>query len=306
MKSKAHGKRCPEGTTPGPVMNEPDAEEGGAYKTIIFHSIIAKKTTKPIKERKEGNSAVLFPVGGAEEGCVAPEDAEEHQFSDAEDTDKEEDDSEDADEETSQSSASSVKISLCSPGPGCQSASNSEASVKNIQTTESSQLSPSRSSYVQTTTATKSSSPICSLSPGLHLSPDCPCPPWLDVSPLHCLSPRLSLSPSPCQSSLSPSTRPVSPFSQRHLSPVQAISPICSTSPSSLQSSSFGTSVTIHHRACRQQDLTKSSTNTVSSKDKLVSFITTCLIWFLLFLLFNQDSIWYSSRQHSWTCTVIL
>ncbi|KAK2864551.1 hypothetical protein Q7C36_003705 [Tachysurus vachellii] len=235
MKSKAHGKRCPEGTTPGPVMNEPDEEEGG----------------------------------GAEEGCVAPEDAEEHQFSDAEDTDKEEDDSEDPDEETSQSSASSVKISLCSEGPGCQSASNYEASVKNIQTTESRQLSPSSSSYVQTTTATKSSSTICSLSPGLHLSPDCPCPPWLDVSPLHCLSPRLSPSPSPYQSSLSPSTRPVSPFSLRHLSPVQAISPICPTSPSSLQSSSFATSVTIHQSACRQQDLTNTSTNTVSSKNKL-------------------------------------
>ncbi|XP_060759925.1 transcription factor HIVEP3-like, partial [Neoarius graeffei] len=180
MKSKAHGKRCPEGTTPGPVLS------------------------------------------GAEESFTAPEvSAEEHQFSDAEDTDEEEDDNEEADEETSQSSASSVRISVCS---GSQSAANPAALVKK---NESRQQSPNTSSYVETTTKAMSPSSICSLSPGIHLSPGRPCSPRRDVSPLRCLSPRLSLSPSPCQSSLSPSTRPVSPFSLRHLSPVRAISPIC-------------------------------------------------------------------------------
>ncbi|XP_034157532.1 transcription factor HIVEP3 isoform X2 [Pangasianodon hypophthalmus] len=232
MKSKAHGKRCPEGTTPGPVLSEPDTEEGG----------------------------------GAEESFIVPEVTEEHQFSDAEDTDEEEDDNEEADEETSQSSASSVRISVCSEGPGCQSASNPAVLVK---TNESRQLRPNTSSYVETTTAAMSSSPICSLSPGLHLSPGRPCSPRRDVSPLRCLSPRLSLSPSPCQSSLSPSTRPVSPFSLRHLSPVRAISPICPKSPSSPQSSSFGASVTVQQRASRHRDLTKFSTNTVNSKGKL-------------------------------------
>lgn len=279
MKSKAHGKRCPEGTTPGPVLSEPDTEEGGDF---IFHNIMAT-STKTRKNEKKGNSALLFPVGGAEESFVAPEVAEEHQFSDAEDTDEEEDDNEEADEETSQSSASSVKISVCSKGPGCQSASNPEASGKTNQTPESRQLSPNTSSYVETTTAAMSSSPVCSLSPSLYSSSACPCSPQREVSPLRCLSPRLTLSPSPYQSSLSPSTRSVSPFSLRHLSPVRAISPICPKSPSSPQSSSFGASVTVQQRACRHQDLIKSSTNTVNSKGKLVSFISARLFWLLAF-----------------------
>lgn len=241
----------------------------------IFHNIIAKMfKSNQWKKKNKGNSVVILPVGGAEESIIAPEVTEEHQFSDAEDTDDEEDDNEEADEETSQSSASSVRrISVCSEGPGCQSESNPAVLVK---TNESS---PDTSSYVETTTAALSSSPRCSLSPGLHLSPDRPCSPGRDVSPSHGLSPRLSLSPSPCQSSLSPSTRPVSPFSLRHLSPVRAISPICPMSPSSPQSSTFGASVTIQERACRHRDLTKSSTNTVNSKGKLVSFITACLLW---------------------------
>lgn len=52
MKSKAHGKRCPEGTTPGPVLSEPDTEEGGVCKTTIFQNIIAE----PIKESKKKKS----------------------------------------------------------------------------------------------------------------------------------------------------------------------------------------------------------------------------------------------------------
>lgn len=271
MKSKAHGKRCPEGTTPGPVLSEPDTEEGGACKTTIFHNMIAK-CTKPIKERKNGNSAVLIPVGGAEESLIVPEVTEEHQFSDAEDTDEEEDNNDQADEETSQSSTSSLRISVCNEVPGCQLDSDPAALVK---TNESRQLSPNTSSYVETTTAARSYSPICSLSPGLQLSPVHPCSPRRDMSPLRCLSPRLSLSPSPCQSSLSPSTQPVSPFSLRHLSPVRAISPICPVSPSTPQNSSFGVST------CRHRDLTKSSTNTVNSKGKLVSFISACLFWLL-------------------------
>lgn len=45
MKSKAHGKRCPEGTTPGPVLSEPDAEEGGAYLSN-YHSKMYKSVLK--------------------------------------------------------------------------------------------------------------------------------------------------------------------------------------------------------------------------------------------------------------------
>ncbi|KAF5909152.1 transcription factor HIVEP3-like, partial [Clarias magur] len=228
MKSKAHGKRCPEGTAPGPVLSEPDTEE----------------------------------AGGPEESFTAAEVTEEHQFSDAEDTDEEDDDNEEADEETSQSSASSVRISVCSEGPGCP------GSIALVKTNESRQPSPSTSSYVETTTAAMSTSPICSLSPGLSLSPGRPCSPRRDASPLRCLSTRLSLSPSPCQSSLSPSTRPVSPFSLRHLSPVRAISPICPMSPSSPQSSSFGASLTVQQRVYRHRELTKSSNNTVNSKGK--------------------------------------
>ncbi|KAM9434987.1 transcription factor HIVEP3 isoform 2-T3 [Clarias gariepinus] len=228
MKSKAHGKRCPEGTAPGPVLSEPDTEE----------------------------------ADGPEESFTAPEVAEEHQFSDAEDTDEEDDDNEEADEETSQSSASSVRISVCSEVPGC---SGPTALVK---TNESRQPSPSTSSYVETTTAAMSSSPICSLSPGLTVSPGHPGSPRRDASPLRCLSPRLSLSPSPCQSSLSPSTRPVSPFSLRHLSPVRAISPICPMSPSSPQSSSFGASLTVQQRVYNHRELTKSSNSTVNFKGK--------------------------------------
>ncbi|KAI5087153.1 transcription factor HIVEP3 isoform X1, partial [Silurus meridionalis] len=236
MKSKAHGKRCPEGTTPGPVLCEPDTEEGG----------------------------------GAEESVAVPEVAEEHQFSDAEDTDDEEDDIEEADEETSQSSASSVRISVCSEGPGCQSASNPTVLGK---TNKSRQLNPNTSAYVETTTASISSSPICSLSPGPYLSPGLQCSPRRDASPLRCPSPLLSLSPSPCQSSLSPSTRPVSPFSLRHLSPVRAISPLCPVSPSSPQSSSFGVSTTVQQRPCRNRDCLKSSTSTVHLKGKLEKMI---------------------------------
>lgn len=221
---------------------------------------------------------MLLSLGGAEESLTVPGVTEEHQFSDAEDTDEEEDDNEEADEETSQSSASSVRISVCSEAPGCQSASYPAALVK---TNVSRWLNPTTPSYVATTTAVMSLSPICSLSPGLHSSPSRPCSPGRDVSPLRCLSPCLSLSPSPCQSSLSPSTRPVSPFSLRHLSPVRAISPIYPMSPSSPQSSSFGASMTIQQRACRHRDSTKSSTNTVNSRSKLVSFIPVCLLWLL-------------------------
>lgn len=208
---------------------------------------------------------MLLPVGGTEESFVASEVAEEHQFSDAEETYEEDDDNEEADEETIQSSASSVRMSVCGEGPGCQPASNPVALVKTNESRRSSLNTPS------TSTAAMSSSPICSLSPGLHLSPGRTCSPRGDVSPLRCLSPRLSSSP--CQTSLSPSTRPVSPFSSRHLSPVRAISPICPVSPSSLQSSSFGASVTVQQRAYRLRDSTKSSTNTVNSNGKLVGFI---------------------------------
>ncbi|TSK28166.1 hypothetical protein Baya_2353 [Bagarius yarrelli] len=225
MKSKAHGKRCPEGTTSGAVLSEPDTEEGG----------------------------------GTEGSFVAPEVTEEHQFSDVEDTDEEEDDNKEADKETSQSSASSVRISVCSEGPECESVLNPKALVK---TKDSRQLS-------QNTTEVNLSYPLCSLSPGLHLSSGHPCSPWLDVSPLCSLSPRLSLSSSPCHSSISPSTRPASPFLLRHLSPVRAISPICPMSPSSPQSSSFGASVTTQQLACKHRDSTKPLTSTVSSKTKL-------------------------------------
>lgn len=39
MKSKAHGKRCPEGTTPGPVQCELETDEGGKkQKNNVYSS----------------------------------------------------------------------------------------------------------------------------------------------------------------------------------------------------------------------------------------------------------------------------
>ncbi|XP_037390984.1 transcription factor HIVEP3 [Pygocentrus nattereri] len=241
MKSKAHGKRCPEGTAPGPVQCEPETEEGG---------------------------------GG--EHSVLPEVTEEHQFSDVEDTDEEEDeDNEEGDEEASRSSASSVSRSLSSEDPGSQASpvllpKAQEPSVSPARPSKPIRaVSPNLSQYVETPVVGVPSSPLCSFSPGLHLSPALPRSPGRDTSPLHCLSPRLSLSPAPCQSSLSPSSRPVSPLSARHLSPVRALSPIRPASPSGPLSSVVGASVSVQQRPYRHRDPVKSSPSRFSLKTKL-------------------------------------
>ncbi|XP_072531527.1 transcription factor HIVEP3 [Salminus brasiliensis] len=247
MKSKAHGKRCPEGTAPGPVLCEPETEEGGG-----------------------------------DEHSVLPEVTEEHQFSDAEDTDEEEDEeNEEGDEEASRSSASSVSRSLSNEDPGSQTVSSPLPLAKLNESRQPSSTSPVRQSNskgavspntpqcVETAVVGMPSSPLCSFSPGLHLSPALPRSPGRDMSPHQCLSPRLSLSPSPCQSSLSPSSRPVSPLSARHLSPVRALSPMRPVSPSGPLSSIVGASVTVQQRPYRRRDPAKSSPNRFSSKTKL-------------------------------------
>lgn len=58
MKSKAHGKRCPEGTAPGPVLSEPETEEGGACKNHFTPSVPISWQTS--KDRSKGNSAVIL------------------------------------------------------------------------------------------------------------------------------------------------------------------------------------------------------------------------------------------------------
>ncbi|XP_007233649.3 transcription factor HIVEP3 [Astyanax mexicanus] len=247
MKSKAHGKRCPEGTTPGPVLCEPETEEGDG-----------------------------------DEHCALPEASEEHQFSDAEDTDEEEDEeNEEGDEEASHSSASSVSRSLSNEDPGTQIVSSPSPLAKRDEPREPSSTSPVRPrnpagavspntpQYVETAVVGVPSSPLYSFSPGMHLSPALPRSPGRDVSPQQRLSPRLSLSPSPCQFSLSPSSRPVSPLSARHLSPVRALSPIRPVSPSGPLSSIVGASVTIQQRPYRRRDPMKSSPNRFSPKTKL-------------------------------------
>ncbi|KAI4877200.1 hypothetical protein NFI96_017889 [Prochilodus magdalenae] len=209
-----------------------------------------------------------------EEHSVLPEVTEEHQFSDAEDTDEEEDEEgEEGDEEASCSSASSVSRSLSSEDPGPQA-----SPLPLPKAEEPSVLSPARPSkpvravspnpaqYVETTIVGVPSSPLYSFSPGLHLSPALPRSPGRDTSPLRCLSPRLSLSPSPCQSSLSPSSRPVSPLSVRHLSPVRALSPIRPASPSGPLSSIVGASVSVQQRPYRYRDPAKSSPSRFSHK----------------------------------------
>ncbi len=43
MKSKAHGKRCPEGTAPGPVQCELETDEGGERKHKHFDELWMEK-----------------------------------------------------------------------------------------------------------------------------------------------------------------------------------------------------------------------------------------------------------------------
>ncbi|XP_062841471.1 transcription factor HIVEP3 [Trichomycterus rosablanca] len=222
MKSKAHGKRCPEGTPPGPLLSEPETEEGGGVKALLSVSEVT----------------------------------EDHQFSDADETDDEEnDENEEGDEEASQSSSTSMNTSQFSEDPK----SSAIAALAKIN----------KSRLPAPPSPNTASSPIRSLSPGLRLSPCLSSSPRREVSPLRCLSPRLSLSPSPCQSSLSPSNRPVSPFSARHLSPVRAMSPIHPMSPSSPLSSIVGATITVQQRASRHRDLSKTSPSRLVSKAKL-------------------------------------
>ncbi|XP_066530856.1 transcription factor HIVEP3 [Hoplias malabaricus] len=230
MKSKAHGKRCPEGTAPGPLQCEPETEEGGV-----------------------------------EERSVLPEVTEEHQFSDAEDTDEdeEEEENEDGDEETSPSSVSSVSRSLSGEEPGSQ-----ESPVPLPKAPEPIPSPVRPFAAVSPNKLVDKPSPPCCLSPCLTLYPALPRSPGRDLSPLCCLSSRVSLSPSPCLSSLSLSSRPVSPLSVRHLSPVRALSPIRPASPSGPKNAIIGASVTVQKTPNAKRETIKVSPNRLCLKNK--------------------------------------
>ncbi|XP_076865841.1 transcription factor HIVEP3 isoform X2 [Brachyhypopomus gauderio] len=244
MKSKAHGQRCPEGTTPGPVLCELDTDEGGG----------------------DDVRAIVLAV------------TEEHQFSDADDgDDDEDDDNEEGEEEASLSSASSASRSLSSEDRGPRTVGGPTTLAGQPSSLSPAQLghckgvaSPSTPALAGTT-----SSPIRSVSPSLHLSPALPLSPGRDVSPLRCLSPRLSLSPSPCQSSLSPSSHSVSPFSAKHPSPVRALSPMRPGSPSGPLSSVVGACVMVPHRAYRHRHSAKCPPNSLKPKAKLENTCST-------------------------------
>ncbi|XP_042631976.1 transcription factor HIVEP3-like [Cyprinus carpio] len=254
MKSKAHGKRCPEGTAPGPVQCELETDEGGDSDKHFLE-------TEPI---------------------------EEHQFSDAEETDVDEpDDDDEGDEEASCSSSSSKTPSLSRDVPGSCDVSGLSNPGWEQHPKAPVSMSPRKPSHYGEASSPKTtksvvtlphleaavgkcSSPIRSLSPGLQMSPALPQSPGRDLSPLHCPSPRLSLSPSSCLSSLSPSHHPASSFPERHVSPIRALSPIQPSSPSCPLALTVGASVTLQCQAERSRDSTKASPNRPDLKTKPV------------------------------------
>ncbi|XP_051991274.1 transcription factor HIVEP3-like [Xyrauchen texanus] len=245
MKSKAHGKRCPEGIAPGPVQCELETDDGGERGTLFFETEVVV----------------------------------DHQFSDAEESDVEEtEDNDEDDEQASRSSSSSVSRHLSSddfdsreppglsnPGweqnptvpdslsprrPGRYGEAASPKTTKSIATLP----------HLEPTTG-RCSSPIRSLSPGLQMSPALPQSPGRDLSPLR------GPSPSSCRSSLSPSSRPTSTFPERRVSPIRALSPILPLSPS--LALTVGASVTIQYQAGGPRDLTKVSPSRLHPKTKL-------------------------------------
>ncbi|XP_005159605.1 transcription factor HIVEP3 isoform X1 [Danio rerio] len=251
MKSKAHGKRCPEGPAPGPVQCELETDEGG-------------------------DSAKHF---------LETEEVEEHQFSDAEESDDEAEDNDEGDEQTSCSSSSSKWTSISRDDSGsCDilGLSNPGWEQHPKPPVSMSPRKPSHYGEASSPKTTKSivtllhldpttgmcSSPIRSLSPGLQMSPALPQSPGRDMSPLRCPSPRLSLSPSSCLSSLSPSDRSTSSFSERRVSPIRDLSPIRPSSPSCPLALTVGASVTIQYQADRPRASTKASPNRLNLKKK--------------------------------------
>ncbi|XP_056120842.1 transcription factor HIVEP3 [Rhinichthys klamathensis goyatoka] len=247
MKSKAHGKRCPEGTAPGPVQCELETDEGGEKLTDLV---------------------------------------EEHQFSDAEETDVDEaDDNDEGDGQASCSSSSSKSTSLSRDNsgscdisgfsnPGWEQHPNPPVSMSPRKPSHYGEAaSPKTTKSIVTLrhlepTTGKCSSPIRSLSPGLQMSPALPQSPQRDMSPLRCPSPRHSLFPSSCLSSLSPFEHPASSFPERHASPIRASSPIQPSSHSCPLALTVGASVTVQYQADRPRDSTKASPNRLNLKTK--------------------------------------
>ncbi|XP_052388448.1 transcription factor HIVEP3-like isoform X2 [Carassius gibelio] len=228
MKSKAHGKRCPEGTAPGPVQCELETDEGGDSEKHVLE-------TEPI---------------------------EEHQFSDAEDSDVDEPDDND------EASCSSSSLSRDAPGscdvsglsnPGWEPHPKAPVSMSprkpshygqasSPKTTKSIVTLPHLQAAVETC-----SSPIHSMSPGLQMSPSLPASPGPDLSPLRCPS------PSSCLSSLSPSNHRASSFPDPF-----------PPSPSCPLALSVGASVTIQYQAERSRDSTKACPSRPDLKTKPV------------------------------------
>ncbi|XP_051527869.1 transcription factor HIVEP3-like [Myxocyprinus asiaticus] len=253
MKSKAHGKRCPEGIAPGPIQCELETDDGGDRGQLFFETEVVV----------------------------------EHQFSDAEESDLEEtEDYDEGDEQTSRSSASSVSRRLSSDNHDSRELSGLSNPGWEQNPTVPDSLSPRRPGHHREAASPKTtksivtlphlepttgrcSSPIRSLSPGLQMSPVLPQSPGRELSPLCCPSPRLSLSPSSCQSSLSPISCPTSAFTERRVSPIRALSPIHPSSPSCPFALTVGASVTIQYQVDRPRDLTKASPNRLKPKTKL-------------------------------------
>ncbi|TRY82236.1 hypothetical protein DNTS_020910, partial [Danionella cerebrum] len=222
MKSKAHGKRCPEGTTPGPVQCELEADEGGESAG----------------------------------GLLEPELLEEHQFSDAEDTDVDDE----GDEQTSCSSSLSKSTSLSKyqsesceilglSNPGWELQPKAPVSMsprKPNHYGEASSPKTTKSLLTLEPSAGQYSPSLCSLSPGLQMSPALPQSPPRDMSPLHCPSPRL------------------------RLSPIRALSPTQPSSPGWPLQLTVGGSVTIHQQTARSRDATEASPGRLSPKNKSV------------------------------------
>ncbi|XP_042600639.1 transcription factor HIVEP3-like isoform X1 [Cyprinus carpio] len=247
MKSKAHGKRCPEGTAPGPVQCELETDEGG----------------------------------DSDKHLLETELVEEHQFSDAEETDVDEpEDNDEGDEQVSCSSSSSKTPSLSRDPPGSCGVSGLSNPGWEQHPKAPVSMSPRKPSHYgeasspKTTksvvtlpllepAAGKCSSPVRSLSPGLQMSPALP------QSPGRCPSPRLSLSLASCLSSLSASNHPASSFPERRVSPIRALSPIQPVSPSCPLALTVGASVTIQYPADKPRDSTKAPSSRLHLKTKL-------------------------------------
>ncbi|KTG45426.1 hypothetical protein cypCar_00019847, partial [Cyprinus carpio] len=226
--------------------------------------------------------------GDSDKHFLETEPIEEHQFSDAEETDVDEpDDDDEGDEEASCSSSSSKTPSLSRDVPGSCDVSGLSNPGWEQHPKAPVSMSPRKPSHYGEASSPKTtksvvtlphleaavgkcSSPIRSLSPGLQMSPALPQSPGRDLSPLHCPSPRLSLSPSSCLSSLSPSHHPASSFPERHVSPIRALSPIQPSSPSCPLALTVGASVTLQCQAERSRDSTKASPNRPDLKTKPV------------------------------------